>query len=101
MLPLHLPQDHFISGLKTWRPPVSVPPCLVSHLETVDIIAPEGPTSYEIELILYLLHMGKVLKKMVVTPFSCTDLRKKLWESPKAVGCTIVFSDFSAGGTSR
>ncbi|MBA0803853.1 hypothetical protein Gohar_014020 [Gossypium harknessii] len=90
-------KDHFISGPMTWSPPVQVPPCLVSHLETVEIIAPEGQTSYEIELILYLLHKGKVLKKMIVTPFSCMDLRKKLWESPKAGGCKIVFSDFPAG----
>ncbi|KHG05199.1 hypothetical protein F383_30862 [Gossypium arboreum] len=94
-------KDHFISGPMTWMPPVPVPSCLISHLETVEIIAPEGQTSYEIELILYLLHMGKVLKKMVVTPFSCIDLRRKLWESPKASGCKIVFSDFPAGGTSR
>ncbi|KAK8329332.1 hypothetical protein V6Z12_A11G312100 [Gossypium hirsutum] len=94
-------KDHFISGPMTWMPPVPVPSCLISHLETVEIIAPEGQTSYEIELILYLLHMGKVLKKMVVTPFSCIDLRRKLWESPKASRCKIVFSDFPAGGTSR
>ncbi|KAK9016892.1 hypothetical protein V6N11_079385 [Hibiscus sabdariffa] len=95
-------KDHFVHGPLTWRPPESVPLCLVSRIETIEIVAAGDPehTDYVTEMILYLLQNGKVLKKMVITPFACKDFLMELRVYPKAsIGCKIEFSEFPNGDT--
>ncbi|KAK8501664.1 hypothetical protein V6N12_002402 [Hibiscus sabdariffa] len=93
--------DHRVYGLLALRPPELVPACLMSSLETIEIVAPgdlEHTECYVTEMILYLLQNGKVLKKMAITPFTCKDFLRKLREYPKAsIGCEIEFSKLQNG----
>ncbi|KAK8633567.1 hypothetical protein V6N13_014412 [Hibiscus sabdariffa] len=53
--------DHPVYGQLALRPPEPVPTCLVSSLETIEIVAPGDleHTDYVTEMILYLLQNGK------------------------------------------